>query len=341
MSIRRTLSRSLVLAVLAVALAGCGGSDDDGETTVAATTTTATTTAATTTTAADDDDRDHDDRRDDHDRQPQPTTVAHHRRRREAAGRHRAAVGEARRSRRAGREVGHRRRDPRARLRPARPTSRPAERCASRSSPTRPGASRWSWRTSACSWPRSPSRSACTCSRTASGRSRTCRSRRGSSTGAAPSCSSCRSSLLGFLWRQPLLARHARGAAGTGRAQRVPALDAAARRRPDGVGAVVRARLPTALLGDEDPFKNLAPTWIYVVFWLGAAAALGAVRRRVARAEPVARDRRRLRVGCAGGWAEAGAGRGVPRALRPLARRRARCSRSSRSSSPTRIRRRR
>ena len=25
----------------------------------------------------------------------------------------------------------------------------------------------------------------------------------------------------------------------------------------------------TALLGNEDPFKNLAPTWIYVTFWLG------------------------------------------------------------------------
>ena len=49
MSIRRTLSRSLVLAVLAVALAGCGGNDDDGETTIAATTTTTATTATTTT----------------------------------------------------------------------------------------------------------------------------------------------------------------------------------------------------------------------------------------------------------------------------------------------------
>ena len=49
---RRILSRSLVLAVLAVALAGCGGNDDDGETTVAATTSAATTTTEATTTTA-------------------------------------------------------------------------------------------------------------------------------------------------------------------------------------------------------------------------------------------------------------------------------------------------
>jgi hypothetical protein len=47
---RTHLTRALLLAVVAVALAGCGGSDD-GETTEAATTTTATTTAAATTTS--------------------------------------------------------------------------------------------------------------------------------------------------------------------------------------------------------------------------------------------------------------------------------------------------
>ena len=28
----------------------------------------------------------------------------------------------------------------------------------------------------------------------------------------------------------------------------------------------------TALFGDTDPFRNLAPTWIYVIFWLGVPA---------------------------------------------------------------------
>ena len=28
----------------------------------------------------------------------------------------------------------------------------------------------------------------------------------------------------------------------------------------------------SALLGDTDPFRNLAPTWIYVIFWLGVPA---------------------------------------------------------------------
>src|SRR6185503_14146732 len=27
-----------------------------------------------------------------------------------------------------------------------------------------------------------------------------------------------------------------------------------------------------ALVGDTDPFRNLAPTWVYVIFWLGVPA---------------------------------------------------------------------
>lgn len=74
---------------------------------------------------------------------------------------------------------------------------------------------------------------------------------------------------LGVLWRQPLLERHANS-----------------RRAPRWVeGAVfwtpLRVAIQTlsfvlfalvfaaALVGDSDPFQNVAPTWIYVVFWLG------------------------------------------------------------------------
>jgi hypothetical protein len=74
--------------------------------------------------------------------------------------------------------------------------------------------------------------------------------------------------LLGALWRTPLLARHAAGRPlgdalsrvllGPGRIV-VQAVSV-------GLFALVWA---TALVGDTDPFRNLAPTWIYVIFWLG------------------------------------------------------------------------
>jgi hypothetical protein len=74
--------------------------------------------------------------------------------------------------------------------------------------------------------------------------------------------------LLGALWKRPLLEAHADG-------------------RPSGNGfsgvvlGPVRIVLQvlsvalfglvwaSALFGDTDPFRNLAPTWVYVVFWLG------------------------------------------------------------------------
>ena len=66
--------------------------------------------------------------------------------------------------------------------------------------------------------------------------------------------------------RPPLARAPARtprgGAGGTGRAQRVPALDGAARGRADGVGAAVRARVRDRAARERGPFKNLAPTWI-------------------------------------------------------------------------------
>ena len=75
--------------------------------------------------------------------------------------------------------------------------------------------------------------------------------------------------LLGSLWRQPLLARNAGG-----------------RPLPDRLSALVLSKglrvtvqtlsvlllalvFATALLGTDDPEKNIAPTFVYVVFWLG------------------------------------------------------------------------
>ncbi len=91
-----------------------------------------------------------------------------------------------------------------------------------------------------------------------------------------------------------------------------------------------------ALFGDTDPFRNLAPTWIYVIFWLGVPA-LSVVFGNVWRALALARDRRRVRLGPGAGLGRGAAARGVPRAARALARPRSRSSRSSRSSSRTPI----
>ncbi len=73
---------------------------------------------------------------------------------------------------------------------------------------------------------------------------------------------------LGALWKRPLLAPHADG-----------------RALPAGLSAFVLGPLrivaqvlsvalfalvwASALVGETDPLDNLAPTWIYVVFWLG------------------------------------------------------------------------
>lgn len=74
---------------------------------------------------------------------------------------------------------------------------------------------------------------------------------------------------LGTLWRQPLLDRHAQG-------RRVPPwLEGAVSWTPVRVTvqaasvALLLLVFAAALLGDPDPFQNLAPTWVYVVFWLG------------------------------------------------------------------------
>ena len=78
----------------------------------------------------------------------------------------------------------------------------------------------------------------------------------------------------------------------------------------------------SALFGTTDPNDNLAPTWVYIVFWLGHARAVGRVRQRLACALAVACDRRRVRLGVGARWAGGQAAGRVSRAARPLARRR-------------------
>jgi hypothetical protein len=74
--------------------------------------------------------------------------------------------------------------------------------------------------------------------------------------------------LLGALWRKPVLERHHDGHV-VGLALSRAVLGPVAR-----LAQVVSAVLfvvveIAALVGDVDPFSNLAPTWVYVTFWLG------------------------------------------------------------------------
>ena len=74
--------------------------------------------------------------------------------------------------------------------------------------------------------------------------------------------------LLGALWRRPLLARHASGRAVPGGLSH--AILGPGRVAVQVVSVAAFALVwAAALFGDTDPFRNLAPTWIYVVFWLG------------------------------------------------------------------------
>jgi hypothetical protein len=77
--------------------------------------------------------------------------------------------------------------------------------------------------------------------------------------------------LLGVLWRTPLLAARERGRA-------IPSALSGIVLGPGRIVAqVVSVALfvavwLSAVFGDTDPFRNLAPTWIYVIFWLGLPA---------------------------------------------------------------------
>lgn len=74
---------------------------------------------------------------------------------------------------------------------------------------------------------------------------------------------------LAFLWREPLLDRKAEGRAAPRWLERV-ALSTALRVVAGTVSALLLAAVfLSALLGTGDAAENLAPTFVYVIFWLG------------------------------------------------------------------------
>ncbi len=74
---------------------------------------------------------------------------------------------------------------------------------------------------------------------------------------------------LGSLWREPLLARHSAGRAGPAWLSRI-VLSLPLRVVVQTISVLLFALVFAAAFdGNRDPFKNFAPTWIYVVFWLG------------------------------------------------------------------------
>ncbi|MDH5334414.1 MAG: fenitrothion hydrolase [Thermoleophilia bacterium] len=87
--------------------------------------------------------------------------------------------------------------------------------------------------------------------------------------------------LLGALWKEPLLERRATGRSLPPAASRL--VLGPLRILVQAVSVVLFALVwAAAAFGDSDPFRNLAPTWVYVVFWLGVpflSALLGDVWR--------------------------------------------------------------
>jgi hypothetical protein len=77
--------------------------------------------------------------------------------------------------------------------------------------------------------------------------------------------------LLGALWKRPVLEAHERGDALSRALSRfvLGPLRIAVQVVSVGLFVLVWA---AALFGDTDPFRNLAPTWVYVIFWLGLPA---------------------------------------------------------------------
>ena len=77
--------------------------------------------------------------------------------------------------------------------------------------------------------------------------------------------------LLGALWRRPVLGsrEHGRALGATVSRLVLGPLRIAAQVLSVALFGLVWA---AALVGDTDPFRNLAPTWIYVIFWLGVPA---------------------------------------------------------------------
>ena len=77
--------------------------------------------------------------------------------------------------------------------------------------------------------------------------------------------------LLGALWRRPVLGGREHGRALGAAVSRLVLgpLRLAAQALSVAVFGLVWA---ASLVGDTDPFRNLAPTWVYVIFWLGVPA---------------------------------------------------------------------
>jgi hypothetical protein len=74
---------------------------------------------------------------------------------------------------------------------------------------------------------------------------------------------------LGVLWRQPLLARKSAGRAASPWLSRI-VLSSPLRVFVQTLSVLLFVLVFVAALeGNRDPFENLAPTWIYITFWLG------------------------------------------------------------------------
>jgi hypothetical protein len=77
--------------------------------------------------------------------------------------------------------------------------------------------------------------------------------------------------LLGVLWKTPLLAARELGRGLSASFSRLVLGPIRIAAQALSIALFVLVWM-AALLGDTDPFRNLAPTWVYVIFWLGVPA---------------------------------------------------------------------
>ena len=74
---------------------------------------------------------------------------------------------------------------------------------------------------------------------------------------------------LGALWHKPLLAKHEQGRPLPRWIGRIVLSTGLRVVLQTASAALLVTVLVAAMIGNTDPFENLAPTWIYVAFWLG------------------------------------------------------------------------
>ena len=142
---------------------------------------------------------------------------------------------------------------------------------------------------------------------------------------------------LALLWQEPQARGPTTASARSPRACRSRSINPATEVFAGLVGVgLLGLTVYAGLAGVQSPQANFAPTFIYVIFWVGLVPAQHPARRRLPGVQPVARDRARRRLARVPRRRPAAGALPLPRAGSAAGRRRSACSASPGSSLPTR-----